>query len=636
VVVALPDKTREAREEALVAALQSQTAGTTVAAWPAAGVALPDPQGPAPQGRYERLSVDGLTLYASGAPLVILASALLKDTQSGAVVAQAKFKSISDKPLAAVVVDLHAKDITGEQLQGLDNFQYLDLAAGRGVVFGIETPAYLPDARTRGLAVCVRKAVFADGSSWDATAETYWEPVFPQQELTDVFGSWELAGQYCRDTNEQAKFAPVESSDLWFCACGEINHAGEEACHSCDLSLEQAMRSLEQAGLESRLAQFEEARRCEEEERRKKAIRTGTIVAGIAVVLVAALSVFFGVVMPAAVRAEAERAQSEAERTRVEAERRLENPSVGDTVYFGDIYWRVLDVQGRQALLISKDALESRPYNESAAAATWETCSLRAYLNGEFLNTHFSTEEQGRIVLSTVANDNNPEYDTPGGSDTEDKVFLLSIDEAERYFASDYDRSADGSYGTSAWWWLRSPGGALSRAASVNYGGSVDSYGDDVNLDRLVRPALWINTGANAQTFADTTGSNALQAPDGGGATLQPDYPAVLQGDFFSVAGRYVNAQGETTELNKDGQFGDGDVDWMVDGIQQDEDGRISWSIRPIDGGPGGFAVQLYPVGIPVEWSSPSSDTYDDRSRIRLYAGHTLPNDGDSVFYREP
>lgn len=81
--------------------------------------------------------------------------------------------------------------------------------------------------------------------------------------------------------------------------------------------------------------------------------------------------------------------------------------------------------------MISRYALDCRPYNKSDTAVTWESCTLRAWLNSEFLNEAFNGEEHALIPMVTVSADKNPSYDTEPGKDTQDRVFLLSIKEAD-------------------------------------------------------------------------------------------------------------------------------------------------------------------------------------------------------------
>jgi len=202
--------------------------------------------------------------------------------------------------------------------------------------------------------------------------------------------------------------------------------------------------------------------------------------------------------------------------------RNYATPKIGDIIPFGNYKWRVLDVQGSEALIITEDVIEVRPYNEEFTDVTWETCDLRKYLNSEFLRK-FTKEQQGRIVEKRTANPNNMWYGTKGGSDTQDKVFLLSLEDVDKYFgdSGDYlnkrrkkydngkwiadsdgygfsnshddDRIANYE-GKACWWWLRSPGDIIGGAAFVSYVGYVLVNGDHVNDNDLygVRPALWL------------------------------------------------------------------------------------------------------------------------------------------------
>lgn len=190
----------------------------------------------------------------------------------------------------------------------------------------------------------------------------------------------------------------------------------------------------------------------------------------------------------------------------------------GNTVSFGNyeqdnnkgngpevIQWRVLKREGSRALLVSVYNLDNQPYNTEYAFVTWETSTLRTWLNGTFLNAAFTQEQQRVIVTSTLKNDKNSRYDTSGGNVTQDKVFLLSESEAELYFTGDADRIAkntayakvEGAYTNDSGagvGWLRLPGYNQSYAAIVSDRGSVYRYGYGVSDSSVaVRPALWLD-----------------------------------------------------------------------------------------------------------------------------------------------
>ena len=105
-----------------------------------------------------------------------------------------------------------------------------------------------------------------------------------------------------------------------------------------------------------------------------------------------------------------------------------------DTVYFGKywqndtdcngkadkkdekdpIRWRVLSVNGNDAFLMADRILDGRRYHDWDVETTWENCSLRVWLNNEFLNDAFTGEEQDAIMTTEVINDDNPENRAEG------------------------------------------------------------------------------------------------------------------------------------------------------------------------------------------------------------------------------
>ena len=201
---------------------------------------------------------------------------------------------------------------------------------------------------------------------------------------------------------------------------------------------------------------------------------------------------------------------------------KLKTSAVGDTICFGsyeqdnntsngkeEIEWLILAKDEDKMLVISKYSLDLQPYNTSYIDVTWETCSLRKWLNGSFLNAAFSSEEQSSILSSVVAAKEDSKYKLNSrGNDTRDKVFLLSITEAIEYFSSDDARKCEGtaycdakdeedgysSFNNYYWWWLRSPSEESGSAACVYSNGAVLLSGHVVHGgDIAVRPALWIN-----------------------------------------------------------------------------------------------------------------------------------------------
>ncbi len=202
----------------------------------------------------------------------------------------------------------------------------------------------------------------------------------------------------------------------------------------------------------------------------------------------------------------------------------------GDIVTFGrweqdndesngpeEIEWIVLDrIEGR-LLLLSAACLAGKAYHVvSFEPVTWETCSLRAWLNGEFLSGAFTAEE--RALIPAVLNE-NPDHsvvETPGGRDTRDRVFLLCERDTVIYLKSDADRETIGRAYASraasarglqtdeegcASWWLRSPGMYEYIAQFVDREGVPYLNGASTDIDYLcgVRPAIWLDAEGEGQ-----------------------------------------------------------------------------------------------------------------------------------------
>ena len=172
--------------------------------------------------------------------------------------------------------------------------------------------------------------------------------------------------------------------------------------------------------------------------------------------------------------------------------------------------WRVLDVKEGKALLLTEKLIDRVAYNDHEKNVTWEKCTLREWLNSEFIGRAFNDDERARILETTNYNFDNPKYGTEGGEATVDRVFILSIDEANKYFVKKEDRMAiptpyaltRGGYESTAleikgtrtgWWFLRSPGGSRSAAAAIETDGAIYLIGSNVdNFSAIVRPAIWV------------------------------------------------------------------------------------------------------------------------------------------------
>lgn len=189
----------------------------------------------------------------------------------------------------------------------------------------------------------------------------------------------------------------------------------------------------------------------------------------------------------------------------------LEDAKVGETVLLGEypadngamktpLRWKILELSGNKALLITESCVEAKPFDSREMFLTWKQSELRRWLNDEFIATAFGSlaDVLSDVKIKTPV---NPVYDIGGGMDTKDKVFLLSLDEAQKYFPDNDSRKAKatpkcGGSGMFAdengfvWWWLRSMGSNRRYSANVDYGGDIDFYGSDQRAVNGVRPVV--------------------------------------------------------------------------------------------------------------------------------------------------
>jgi hypothetical protein len=196
---------------------------------------------------------------------------------------------------------------------------------------------------------------------------------------------------------------------------------------------------------------------------------------------------------------------------------------VGDKIVFGRYEWRVLDIQNNRALIITEDIIEQRPYHDAYKDITWADCALRKYLNGEFYDK-FNVTDKSRIIPVINKNPDNQWYGSKGGEDTQDSIFLLSIEEVCKYFGDSrsklqnrgknqrywFERKDENNSKRLArlhgkewdwWWWLRSPGRVNVKAVYIfGTDGNIGIQGNNILKGNIsdgkctggVRPALWL------------------------------------------------------------------------------------------------------------------------------------------------
>ena len=153
----------------------------------------------------------------------------------------------------------------------------------------------------------------------------------------------------------------------------------------------------------------------------------------------------------------------------------IKDAKVGDLVCIGNfeivpgnektepIFWRVIDKQDGKLFILSEKLLDNYAFNNVQGendTTTWETSSLRKFLNGDFLTMCFTEDEQKLIQTTHLTNEAcneelhaywgnlkdifedgvNKTYsemnnqNQKDGNETDDKIFVLSVKELIKYF----------------------------------------------------------------------------------------------------------------------------------------------------------------------------------------------------------
>lgn len=215
--------------------------------------------------------------------------------------------------------------------------------------------------------------------------------------------------------------------------------------------------------------------------------------------------------MPASSTTEATASSTSEITTQATTETTKKPSRIGEVITIGElggepVEWFVVDEKEDALLLVSRYLLHSKPYNDKYDAVTWETCTLRKWMNEDFFTELFNEKEREKVLKTKLQVQDNPGYGTPGGNPTEDYLFLLSLDEVAKFFPSPAQRECKPTKyaienkvwegeGGNCYWWLISPGFDEFNACMIDTSGFIGRMGYRVHNRNLgIRPAFWMKT----------------------------------------------------------------------------------------------------------------------------------------------
>ena len=177
-----------------------------------------------------------------------------------------------------------------------------------------------------------------------------------------------------------------------------------------------------------------------------------------------------------------------------------------------DITWTVIKVEEGRALLLADKCLSYSYFHDTAEAFSWAECSLHDWLNYDFYQTAFNEEEKALLEKVTVNNEENYMFSVGGSEESEDRVFLLSLNEAKELLTDatvkgepteSVKKTATLAHGnTYCNWWLRTQGSSDMKAAVVGYNGIINFAGLRGDIAEAgIRPCVWYKTETNAEAL---------------------------------------------------------------------------------------------------------------------------------------
>lgn len=234
---------------------------------------------------------------------------------------------------------------------------------------------------------------------------------------------------------------------------------------------------------------------------------------------------------------------------------------------YDPVRWRVLALEGEKALLLADRLLDCMPFHAASGPVTWETSTLRSWLNGYgpeenaahadyrgagFPDMAFTPSERAAILPSPVENAPNASYQTDCGPDTEDRVFLLSNaevfaspaaarygfyqgdgkdDPAKRFRSTLYAKcrgawwSPVNGYRGNSFWFMRTNGYNPESVTYICDFGYIYQRGTVCTCgDAGILPALWVDlTRAACRPAGTVSSGDVLKNASGPAAIREKD-----------------------------------------------------------------------------------------------------------------
>ncbi len=177
--------------------------------------------------KYKIIYSADKNLYTEGSPVIVREFSLLRDIRGGTMLCKMQLINISGKTIKRIRVSAITDT---ERAEGMADELYI----ARDMDAVIDIP--LNGFDHKSALFSIDEIVFTDGTAFSADEKTSWQELSFPETLEEYLSDFELVREF-RAHFEEGVYFPKEEKDLWFCTCGELNHIGEAACHSCNRAL---------------------------------------------------------------------------------------------------------------------------------------------------------------------------------------------------------------------------------------------------------------------------------------------------------------------------------------------------------------------------------------------------------------
>lgn len=224
--------------------------------------------------RYEIIRKNEGLRFQKECPLLIVGSAITKDNQKEALLAQIKFLNISSKKISALYIQVQGIGADGEPFSKLDQFTYLDLNVDGFAEFGANTPLYLSNIQTRDLIIVCQKIIYEDDSVWQSNLETNFIKLSLANSVETLINTEAYKELYQELTEQKVSFAkiskPSSEGNIHLCGCGKY-FFGNSKCPYCGKDFEWWNNQLDEGELLKKKNIRDEAIRKKQEEEKQHA-----------------------------------------------------------------------------------------------------------------------------------------------------------------------------------------------------------------------------------------------------------------------------------------------------------------------------------------------------------------------------